>query len=203
VRARVGERLELLVDCNQGWRLPWDTEVAWTFKDALAVARELERLKVYWMEEPLHRADYAGMRALRAATDVRIAGGEMTRQLHELRELIDRRCLDVLQPDVALVGGITGLRRAAILAQEHGVAFTPHTWTNGMGVTANAHLVAGIGDSPYLEYPFDPPEWDLPIRDFMMTDPLMVDQRGWLNLPETPGMGYEVDAAMLERTRVS
>ena len=61
---------------------------AWTCKDALTVARELERLGVYWMEEPLHRADYAGMRALREATDVRIAGGEMTRQLHELRELI-------------------------------------------------------------------------------------------------------------------
>ena len=91
VRARVGDRLELLVDCNQGWRLPWDTEPAWTFKDALAVARELERLGVYWMEEPLHRADRAGMRALREATDVRIAAGEMTRQLHELRDLISRR----------------------------------------------------------------------------------------------------------------
>ena len=75
VRARVGDRLELMVDCNQGWRLPWDTEAAWTFKDALTVARELERLEVYWMEEPLHRADHDGMRALREATDVRIAGG--------------------------------------------------------------------------------------------------------------------------------
>ena len=55
------------------------------------MARELERLGVYWMEEPLHRADRDGMRALREATDVRIAGGEMTRQLHELRDLIDRR----------------------------------------------------------------------------------------------------------------
>ena len=53
VRARVGDKLELLVDCNQGWRLPCDTEAAWNFKDALAVARELEHLKVYWMEEPL------------------------------------------------------------------------------------------------------------------------------------------------------
>jgi L-alanine-DL-glutamate epimerase-like enolase superfamily enzyme len=169
----------------------------------LTVARQLERLDIYWMEEPLHRADYEGMRALRDATDVRIAGGEMTRQLHELRELMTRGCLDVLQPDVALVGGITGLRRAAILAQEHGVVFTPHTWTNGMGVTANAHLVAGIGDSPFIEYPFDPPQWDLPIRDFMMAEPLVVDQSGWLNLPETAGMGYEVNVPVLERTRIS
>src|SRR3546814_5844325 len=52
VRQRVGTGLELMVDCNQGWRMPWDTEAPWTLKDALAVARELERLGVYWMEEP-------------------------------------------------------------------------------------------------------------------------------------------------------
>jgi L-alanine-DL-glutamate epimerase-like enolase superfamily enzyme len=203
VRARVGNRLDLMVDCNQGWRMPWDTNAAWTLKDALIVARELERLNIYWMEEPLHRADYAGMCALREATHVRIAGGEMTRQLHELRELVSRGCLDVLQPDVALVGGITGLRRVAILAQEHGIVFTPHTWTNGMGVTANAHLVAGLGDSPFLEYPYDPPEWDLSIRDFMMTEPLRVDAEGWINLPEVPGMGYSLDPQHLDRTRTA
>ena len=200
VRARVGTRLELLVDCNQGWRLPWDTEAPWTLKDALAVARELEQLQVYWMEEPLHRADYAGMRALRAATDVRIAGGEMTRQLHELRELLTGGCVDVIQPDVALVGGITGLRRIAILAQEHNVVFTPHTWTNGMGVTANAHLAAGLADAPFLEYPYDPPDWDLPHRDFMMREPLGIDAEGFIQLSERPGMGYTLDEAALART---
>ena len=126
VRARVGDSLELLVDCNQGWRLPWDTETHGSFKDALAVARELERLNVYWMEEPLHRADYAGMRALRAATDVRVAAGEMTRQLHELRDLITGGCVDVVQPDAALVGGITGLRRIAVMAQEQ-ISYLLHT----------------------------------------------------------------------------
>ncbi len=203
VRARVGTKLELLVDCNQGWRLPWDTESAWTFKDALAVARELERLAVYWMEEPLHRADRAGMRALRAATDVRIAGGEMTRQLHELRDLITEGCVDVLQPDAALVGGITGLRRIATLAQEHHVTFTPHTWTNGMGVTANAHLVAGLADTPFMEFPFDPPEWNLERRDFLMTEPLRVDARGWISLGDAPGMGYALDEARLRATRLA
>jgi L-alanine-DL-glutamate epimerase-like enolase superfamily enzyme len=203
VRGRVGNRLELLVDCNQGWRLPWDTEAAWTFKDALAVARELERLDVYWMEEPLHRADHAGMRALREATDVRVAAGEMTRQLHELRDLITGGCVDVLQPDAALVGGITGLRRIAILAQEHHLLFTPHTWTNGMGVTANAHLVAGLADTPFLEFPFDPPEWSLQRRDFLMSEPLGADGAGWITLSDSPGMGYALDEARLLATRVA
>src|SRR4030081_2511950 len=145
VRARVGNRLELMVDCNQGCRLPWDTEPPWTLKDAVTVARELERLGVYWMEEPLHRGDYVGMRALRELVDVRIASVEMTRQAHELLELVTKGCVDVLQPDAALVGGITGLRRTAMLAQEHNIVFTPHTWTNGMGVMANTQRGAGLG----------------------------------------------------------
>jgi L-alanine-DL-glutamate epimerase-like enolase superfamily enzyme len=202
VRARVGNRLELMVDCNQGWRLPWDTEAPWTLKDAVTVARELERLGVYWMEEPLHRGDYDGMRALRESVDVRIAGGEMTRQAHELRELITRGCLDVLQPDAALVGGITGLRRTAIMAQEHNMVFTPHTWTNGMGVMANTHLVAGLGHTPFIEFPYDPPEWDLDRRDYMMAEPLVADGAGWLNLSNTPGMGYSVDERRLAQTRI-
>jgi L-alanine-DL-glutamate epimerase-like enolase superfamily enzyme len=203
VRARVGDRLELLVDCNQGWRLPWDTQASWAFKDALAVARELERLNVYWMEEPLHRADFAGMRSLREATDVRIAAGEMTRQLHELRDLVMGGCVDVLQPDAALVGGITGLRRIVIMAQEQHIVFTPHTWTNGMGVTANAHLAAGLAESPFLEYPFDPPDWSLERRDYMMAAPFAVDAQGWINLSDAPGMGYALDESRLAATLTS
>jgi L-alanine-DL-glutamate epimerase-like enolase superfamily enzyme len=202
VRARVGERLALMVDCNQGWRMPWDTQAPWSLKDALQVARELERLGAYWMEEPLHRGDREGMRRLRDAVDVRIAGGEMTRELHEFRDLITAGALDVLQPDVALVGGITGLRRVAYMAQEHNLIFTPHSWTNGIGVMANAQLTAAIADAPWLEFPYDPPEWDLDRRDYMLAEPVRVDAEGWIVLPEAPGMGYALDEAMLARTRI-
>ena len=201
VRARLDDKLELMVDCNQGWRMPWDTAPAWTLKDALPVARELERLGVYWMEEPLDRADLDGMRALREAVDIRIAGGEMTRELSAFRDLAARGCLDVLQPDVALVGGITGLRRVAHLAEAHGLVFTPHTWTNGMGVVANAHLVAGLGCAPFLEFPYDPPQWSLERRDFPMAAPFAATD-GWLSLTDAPGMGYQVDEDRLARTRV-
>jgi L-alanine-DL-glutamate epimerase-like enolase superfamily enzyme len=88
VRGRVGTRLELMVDCNQGWRMSWDAYAPWSLKDAVQVARELERLGVYWMEEPLHRADREGMRRLREMVDIRIAGGEMTREISEFRDLI-------------------------------------------------------------------------------------------------------------------
>ena len=202
VRSKVGERLELMVDCNQGWRMPWDTQTPWTFKDALTVARELERLGVYWMEEPLHRADLAGMRRLRESTDVRIAAGEMTRSMGELHALVLEEAVDVVQPDAALTGGITGLRRIATLATQRGVTFTPHTWTNGLGVVANAHLTAGLVEAPFLEFPFDPPHWPLAHRDFLLAEPFEPDGEGWLNLSDAPGLGVELDEARLRKTAI-
>lgn len=202
VRARVGDRLELMVDCNQGWRFPWDTMAPWTFKDALAIGRELERLAVYWMEEPLHRADRAGMRRLREALDLRIAGGELNREMAELRDVVSEGCLDVVQPDVVSVGGITGLAKIAALSAEHNVTFTPHTWGNGIGLLANAHLVAGTSDPSFLELPWDPPEWSPERRDFMLTRPVEVDAEGCLVLGEAPGLGFELDEDALRRTQV-
>ncbi|MGA0601580.1 mandelate racemase/muconate lactonizing enzyme family protein [Caulobacter sp. KR2-114] len=201
VRARIGDGLELMVDCNQGWRQPWDTEGPWSLKDAARVAKALEPLGVYWMEEPLHRADREGMRALRQMTPIRIAGGEMNRELTEFRDLIQGRCLDVLQPDVALTGGITGLRRVAMMAQEANLVFTPHTWTNGVGVTANAHLAAGLAGSPFLEFPHDPPEWSLERRDFPMAEPLTATD-GWIVLSDRPGLGFALDEDRLAATRL-
>lgn len=202
VRARVGDRLTLMVDCNQGWRQPWDTYPSWTLKDALQVGRALDQLGVYWMEEPLHRADYDGMRQLRERLNVRIAGGEMTRELYEFRELIERGALDVLQPDAALVGGITGLRRVAFAAAERNLTFTPHTWTNGWGVLANAHLTAGLADAPWIEFPYDPPEWGLDRRDFFMAEPLTVDADGWIALSDRPGFGFDLDTDVMAATRI-
>ncbi len=203
VRSRVGSRLELMVDCNQGWRMPWDTEPSWTFHEALPVARELERLKVFWMEEPLHRSDREGMRRLRDACSLRIAGGEMAREVHDLRDLIAEACVDVIQPDAALIGGITGLKPVVELAESRAVIFTPHTWTNGLGLLANVHLTAGAANAPFIEYPVDPPEWSIERRDFMLAEPIRTQGEGWIELNDAPGWGSSLDETMLDRTRLS
>lgn len=201
VRARVGDRLALMVDCNQGWRMPWDTRVPWRFKDALEVARALGPIDITWMEEPLHRADRAGMAALRAATPIPIAGGEMTRELSAFDDLIADRALDILQPDVALVGGITGCARIARAARAAGIGFTPHSWTNGIGVLANAHLTAALGNALWMEWPFDPPDWSPDRRDFMLAAPL-VAQTGKAVLGTVPGLGITLDEDRLRATRI-
>ncbi|GMG81844.1 mandelate racemase/muconate lactonizing enzyme family protein [Paralimibaculum aggregatum] len=201
VRARIGDRMALMVDCNQGWRMPWDTAAPWGFKDALEVARALEPLGIFWMEEPLHRADIAGMAALRAASPIRIAGGEMTREAAAFRQIVEARALDILQPDAALTEGITGLARVARMARAAGLGFTPHSWTNGIGVLANAHLLAGTGADLWLEFPHDPPEWSLERRDFPMAAPLAA-AAGTLELGEAPGFGLALDEARLAATRI-
>ena len=201
VRKAVGDDFLIMVDCNQGWRMQWDEAVPWTFKDALNVARGLEQLGAYWMEEPLHRGDYAGMRALRQATSVRIAGGELTRELHELREIVTTGCMDVLQPDVVCTGGITGLRKIATLAREHNLDFTPHTWGDGLGLLANAQLAAA-SNTKYLEYPYDPPQWRIETRDYALAQPVQADRDGNIDLGTAPGLGIELDEKVLEMTRV-
>ena len=71
-----------------------------------------------------------------------------------------------------------------------------------MGQIANAHLTAGLTDAPYLEFPFDPPEWDLDRRDYMLAEPCRVDANGWINLSDAPGLGITLDEAALARTRI-
>lgn len=200
VRAEVGDSLALMVDCNQGWRMPWDTRVPWEYARAIEVARELERHGVHWMEEPLHRGDYAGMARLRAETRLHIAGGEMTRELHEFHTLLERECLDVYQPDAVCSLGMTRLQALAERVVAHGCEFTPHTWGNGIGLLANAHLTAGSVGASFIELPYDPPEWSPERRDFPLEEPIRPDTDGRLRLGDEPGLGIHLDEALLERT---
>lgn len=204
VRDAVGDALTLMVDCNQGWRMPWDTAAPWDLERAWRVAERLIDLDVYWMEEPLHRGDYDGMAELRARAAGRmlIAGGEMTREPYEFRELLDRGSLDVFQPDCVCTRGITGLAPIAHEVQRRGLVFTPHTWGNGIGVLANLHLAAGtVGHdgARWVEWPFDPPEWSVERRDYPLRAPLVADG-GWIDLGHAPGLGIDLDDDVLART---
>ncbi len=200
VRKAVGDRLEIMVDANQGWKMPWDTEPAWDLKKAYQVAKELEQLGVFWLEEPLPGHDFRGLAKLREMTGgIRIAGGEMNRRLHDFREMNFLGSLDVYQPDVALTGGITQVKKIAEMVQANGAWFSPHTWTNGVGVMANLHLAAAVSLCPYLELPYDPPAWTPERRDFIQRNKLHIDADGYLNLPRTPGLGVELDLEAMER----
>lgn len=200
VRDSVGDGLELMVDCNQGWRMPWDIQRPWGVDHATEIAEQLETEAVYWMEEPLHRGDYDGMAELRNRVGIRIAGGELTREPYEFRELLGRGCLDVFQPDAVCSMGISGLRDLAGEIAAADKIFTPHTWGNGIGMMANLHLTAGTVGAPFIEFPFDPPEWSTARRDYMLTETIEVDDNGWLTLSDRPGLGITLDEGVLAAT---
>jgi L-alanine-DL-glutamate epimerase-like enolase superfamily enzyme len=200
IRSELGSSLELMVDCNQGWRMPWDTATPWNVDHATSVANVLEEHGVYWMEEPLHRGDYAGMAELRKRVGIRSAGGEMTREPYEFRELLERGCFDVFQPDAVCSQGITGLAKLAFDVQKAGKIFTPHTWGNGIGVMANLHLTAGTVGAPFIEFPFDPPEWSTARRDYILNETIEADGDGWIHLSDEPGLGITLNEDVLKQT---
>ena len=203
VRKAVGNKMEIMVDANQGWKMPWDTGDSWDLKMAYQVAKELEDLGVYWLEEPLPHYDFENMSRLREMVGVRIAGGEMNRRWHDFVEMNKVGALDVYQPDVALSGGITIVKKIAEIVQSSGAWFSPHTWSNGIGFLANLHLAAGISLCPYIEFPYDPPAWSIERRDYLMSQKLMISKDGYVEAPEIPGLGIELDEEALSKYQVN
>jgi len=202
VRDAVGDDMEIMVDANQGWRMPGDLTPRWVVSTAAAFARELERLGVYWLEEPLPTDDVEGYATLRGLTDLRIAAGEMVRSEAEARDLVLRGKVDVIQTDVVLSGGIGGGRRVAQLADREGRTWSPHTWSNGYGLLANLHAALAFSTCPYLEVPFDPPAWSPERRDWLLPVTLEIAEDGTIAPPEGPGLGVVPDFDALEQYRV-
>jgi L-alanine-DL-glutamate epimerase-like enolase superfamily enzyme len=123
----------------------------------------------------------------------------MARTPAELLDAMDAGALDVVQPDVVLAGGLLRARTIAELALLRNRWFTPHTWTNGLGLLANLQVVAGVGGGPYVEFPYDPPGWTEERRDFFLADPIRIDAEGHLTVPPAPGLGADIDPDALTR----
>jgi L-alanine-DL-glutamate epimerase-like enolase superfamily enzyme len=198
-RQAVGDDMDIMVDLNQGWRMPGDVSAALDLAAVRRLAGELAELGVLWLEEPLPASDLSGLRAIREQTGIRVAGGEMARTLPELLDALAAGALDVVQPDAVLAVGMLGARTVAEQARAGHRWFTPHTWTNGLGLLANLHVTAGVGGGPYLEFPYDPPGWTEQRRDFFLAEPLRVDSDGCLAVPGRPGLGAQIDEAAVAR----
>ncbi|MDX1520109.1 MAG: mandelate racemase/muconate lactonizing enzyme family protein [Anaerolineae bacterium] len=203
VREAVGPDMEILVDANQGWQMPWDASAPWDFKTALWVADALAELDVYWLEEPLPRHDYRGMAELRRRARVRIAGGEGNRAYAEFRECLYHGSLDVYQADVVWSTGVLRARRLAAEVQAAGAMYSPHTWGDGLVLLTNLQVAAAVSQAPFIEFPYDPLSWTPERRDFILPSPLHPTEPGRLTLPDGPGLGVELDWEILEQFRVT
>ncbi|NKQ58477.1 mandelate racemase/muconate lactonizing enzyme family protein [Amycolatopsis sp. K13G38] len=203
VRDALGPGFTIMVDLNQSWRMAGDTATATDLATTRQLVRRLAELDVFWVEEPLPYPDVEGFRQLRMDNPgLRIAAGEMHHSVPELLRYLEDDVLDVYQMDVVLAVGMHRARTLAELAQLKHRAFTPHSWTNGIGLLANLHVAAGVGAGPFFEYPFDPPGWTPQRRDFMLTEPVLVNAGGKLEVPQRPGLGVELDEEAVRRWRI-
>jgi L-alanine-DL-glutamate epimerase-like enolase superfamily enzyme len=193
VRDAVGDEIALAGDAYMGW----------TVRYAKKMIKRLERFDMEWIEEPVIPDDVDGYAEIRTAVDTPISGGEheFTRWGHA--ELLERDAVDILQPDIHRVGGLTELKRIADTASSHGVPIIPHSGTN-----PTLHFIASSTNAPMAEY-FPIPEWykkRQAQRDSTYADAIYADppspENGTLPLPDSVGLSSEVNEETLARFAV-
>jgi D-galactarolactone cycloisomerase len=196
VREAIGEDVRLMVDANHCFTVP----------QAIRLGRELERLGVEWFEEPISPEDVDGYVEVTRALDIAVAGGENEFTRWGFRDLISRKAMDIVQPDVCAAGGISECRKIATLASAHGVECVPHAWGSAIGLAATLHFLAALPDQPPSFRPMPPmlefEQCENPFRDRLSVEPI-VQRRGVVQVPTGPGLGIEVDRSVLDRYRVS
>jgi L-alanine-DL-glutamate epimerase-like enolase superfamily enzyme len=190
-RRAVGPELVLMVDVAYAWP---------DARTALAVIERLAPYDLYFIETPIDIDDLEGYAFLHDRSPVRIAAGEWQNTRFEFLDLADRGRVDVLQPDVGRVGGFTEALRVCRIAAERDRLIVPHCWKSGIGIAASAHLAAACHHCPYIEFlPIDLAE--SPLRRELLVRDLQVSG-GVISLPNSPGLGIEINPIVLERYRV-
>ncbi|MFC0334531.1 enolase C-terminal domain-like protein [Paenibacillus sepulcri] len=180
IRDALGGGSDFMLDCWMGWDVPY----------ALDMMEQLRELRPLWLEEPLQPNQLDGYGVLQDRGGIPLAAGEHLYTRKEFKPFLDRGLLDYAQPDPDWTGGITELRKIAILAETFDVKFIPH----GCTVMANLHVIASLPPSvcPYLEYLI---RYQRQQNHFHINKLVPVD--GFLPLPDQPGLGIELDESAI------
>ena len=188
VRAAVGADFAIMVDVGYAWN-------DWRY--ALSIIESWAEHDVFFVETPLWTDDIAGYAQLRAHSPIPIAAGEWLSHSREFMQYVDHDALDVLQPDVGRVGGLTEAVRVTELAAERGLIVVPHGWKTGITVAATAQLAAVTPQMPFFE--FVPPDVaESRLRRELVDDELSILPDGTLPRPVRPGIGVELNQAAVE-----
>jgi len=197
-RKAVGDNWVITCDANKAG-LTWTSPrgVPWDFTRAAQTAKEYQRLNVYWLEEPLPRYDLDGLAELNRLVDMKIVGGEANRGLHEFRDLLERGCFDIVQPEIMLLGP-TLLQKIAVLAESMNKLCIPHVGDMRLGTICNLHLIASWPNAPYIEIFNDVPIGDYTYPFSIFEDPPVLDKEGSFKVPQGPGLGMTIKKEFLE-----
>jgi len=201
VRRGIGEDFDFMADANH----------AYTTADAFYVGRVLEETRAYWFEEPVAPEDHDGYRELRAGLKVNISGGEAEFGRWGWRQILENRGLDIAQPEVCALGGITEYLRVLALCHAHHTPVVNHVWGSAIAVTTNLHLLAAMPPLPGGLFPWEPMlEFDTThnsFRDELLTEPMNIQSQvangGRVKVPTKPGLGVAPDRDFLARFTIA
>ena len=202
VRAGIGDAFTFMVDANH----------CYTTSDAFYVGRALEELNAYWFEEPVAPEDLDGYRELRAGLKVNISGGEAEFGRWGWRNILENRGLDIAQPEVCGLGGISEYLRVLGLCHAHFTPVINHVWGSAVSVAANIQLLAAMPEMPGGLNPWQPmlefDTTDNKFRDELLTEPLDIQGQvkrndGKVRVLDRPGLGIEPDRDFIKRFAIA
>jgi D-galactarolactone cycloisomerase len=191
-RETVGDDCEIMVDPGGSVQF-WPHGLKW----ALRAADMLASYGVVWFEEALSPDDIEGFRELRRHARLFISTGEVLTRRQSFIPWLTTGAVDIIQPDVTKVGGLSEGRRIGWLANDHNVLLVPHGFNTAVGVAADLQLVSALPNARWIEYITPAPQ-----IDDIVTTPFVLDGDGMLQIPDGPGLGIELDRAGLARLAV-
>ena len=203
VRNSIGKDFKLMVDANHAYNL----------KDALYVGRGLDELDIYWFEEPVAPEDYNGYRELKKNILTSVAGGEAEFTKYGWNKLITNECIDIAQPEVCGLGGITEYLKVAAMAQANFIPVVNHVWGSAVSIAVNLHLLTAQPDMPGGLFPtksmleFDTTEknifiTDLPKENFSILDQVK-ENNGYASVTDNVGIGINPNEDFIKEFEVN
>ncbi|PYE90486.1 mandelate racemase/muconate lactonizing enzyme family protein [Phyllobacterium leguminum] len=195
VREAVGPDMRLMVDANHGYDV----------LEAVEFGRRAAELGIDWFEEPVVPEQLDAYRAVRAGQPIPVAGGETWHTRWGMKEPVETRAVDIVQPDLAGVGGFTEAKRVADMAALHGVRVVPHVWGTAVHIAAALQFMAAMVPNPVRVNPIEPilefDRTDNPFRQAVVKTPIE-HVRGVVKIPDGPGLGIEINRDALAEFRM-
>jgi L-alanine-DL-glutamate epimerase-like enolase superfamily enzyme len=199
IKKAVGPDFALMYDrtaVRPGW--------VWDYRTALQVARGLEREDAYWLEEPFDGYDLQGPARLAAEVAIPITGGELGNNLHMFLAYLTNKTYDIVQPDTRICGGIWPARKISVLAESFGVPCIQHG-TGGPSLAGYIQAGCAMPNCEFQEMiggPELPEEEWAPAQKLMRTPYVFRVEKGYVLLPEHPGLGLDVNDDAIREYRV-
>lgn len=188
-RGAMGEEASLMLDIGYQWK---------NSKYAEMMCHELEQFHPYWIEEPMISDDVRGFARLTQKTMLNIASGEELTGIYEFRELIEKGGIDIVQPDMSRCGGLTAAKKIADMALMNGIEICPHAFKSGIVMAASIQLLASYKGTPLLEYCSQ----ETVLSKSLLTTHFSLNGDGTVTVPDTPGLGIEINEEAVKKYRV-